>query len=122
MFEMLPQSEGENIAVKASGKISESDYEEILPEFERRCEEVLQFRLLLDWEHLEGWEEEAVTVRFVQRIMHRLRCKRLAILSDDPRWSGDIEFIRGLLTSRKLRVFPPGERDAAWSWLTGDFL
>lgn len=120
MFEMLPQSEGENIAVKASGKISESDYEEILPEFERRCEEVLQFRLLLDWEHLEGWEEEAVTVRFVQRIMHRLRCKRLAILSDDPHRLGDIKDLRGLLMIRELRVFPPAERDAAWSWLIRD--
>lgn len=120
MFEILPQSEGANIAIKASGKISESDYEEMLPEFEQRIEKVLRFRLMLDWEHLEGWEEEAVTVAFVQRIMHRLRCERLAILSDDPQRLGDIKIIRGLLLRRELRVFPPHERDAAWSWLTRD--
>jgi hypothetical protein len=120
VFEILPQSKGANIAIKASGIISESDYEAFLPEFGRRCEEVHQFRLLVDWEHLEGWDEAAVPVSFAQRIMHRWRCERLAILSDDPRRSGDIEFIRGLFTSRKLRVFPPAERDAAWSWLTGD--
>ena len=120
MLEILPQSKGENIAVKASGIISKSDYEAILPEFERRCEEVLRFRLLLDWEHLEGWEEEALPVRFVQRIMHRLRCQRLAILSHDPRRLDDIKTLRGLLMIRELRVFPPSERDAAWSWLTHD--
>ncbi len=120
MLEILPQSEGANIVIKASGLISESDYEAFLPEFHRWCEAALQFRLLLDWEHLEGWDERAIAVSFAQRIMHRFRCERLAVLSDDPRRSGDIEFLRGLLTSRKLRVFPPTEQDAAWSWLTSD--
>ena len=121
MFEILPQSKGANIAVKASGIISESDYEAFLPEFDRRCEEVLQFRLLLDWEHFEGWEDEkAVAASFVQRILHRLRCERIAILSDDPRHLGDIKVLQGLLMSVQPRVFPPTEQDAAWAWLTRD--
>ena len=106
MFEILPQSKGANIAVKASGIISVSDYEAFLPEFDRRCEEVLRFRLLLDWEHLEGWDEEAVAASFVQRILHRWRCERIAILSDDPRHLGDIKVLQGLLMSVKPRVFP----------------
>lgn len=118
MFEILPQSEGANIAVKASGIISESDYEAMLPEFERRCKKQLRFRLLLDWEHLEGWDEGATGVSFGARFMHRLRCERLAILSDDPRRLSDIEELRSLLKSGELRVFLPAERDAAWSWLT----
>jgi hypothetical protein len=120
VFEILPQSKGANIAIKASGTISESDYEAILPDFERRCEELLRFRLLLDWEHLEGWDEGAIGVSFGVRFMHRLRCERLAILSDDQRRLGDIEILQGLLERRELRVFPPTERDAAWSWLTSD--
>jgi hypothetical protein len=121
VFEILPQSEGANIAIRASGIISESDYEAILPEFERRVEKVLRFRLMLDWEHLEYWEGQAAAVTFGVRFMHRLRCERLAILSDDPRRLGDIEDLRAiLLTSGELRVFPLTERDAAWSWLTRD--
>jgi hypothetical protein len=120
MLEILPQTKGANIAIKASGVISESDYEAILPEFERLCENLLRFRFLLDWEHLEGWDEGAVEVSFGVRFMHRLRCERLAILSDDQRWLGDIEILRGLLKRKELRIFPPTERDAAWSWLTRD--
>ena len=120
MLEILPQTKGANIAIKASGIISESDYEAILPELERRCEDLLQLRFLLDWEHLEGWDEGAVEVNFGVRFMHRLRCERLAILSDDQRWLGDIEILRGLFERTELRVFPPTERDAAWSWLTRD--
>ena len=120
MLELLPQTKGANIAIKASGIISESDYEAILPEFERRCEDLLQIRFLVDWEHLEGWDEGAVEVSFGVRFMHRLRCERLAILSDDQRWLGDIEILRGLFERTELRVFPPTERDAAWSWLTRD--
>ena len=120
VLEILPQTKGANIAIKASGIISESDYEAILPEFERRCEGLLQFQFLLDWEHLEGWDEGAVEVSFGVRFMHRLRCERLAILSDDQRWLGDIEILRGLFERTELRVFPPTERDAAWSWLTRD--
>ena len=119
MLEILPQTKGMTIAIKASGIISESDYEEILPEFERRCEDLLRFRLLLDWEHLEGWDEGVAEVSFGVRFMNRLRCERLAILSDDHRRLGDIEILRGLLKGRKLRVFPPTEWDAAWSWLSG---
>ena len=120
MFEILPQSAGANIAVKASGMISQSDYEAFAPELNRWLDEVLRFRLLLDWEHLEGWDEEALATRFGERFMRRLRCERLAILSDDPRRSDDIEALRGLLMSKEIRVFPPAERDAAWSWLVGD--
>ena len=118
MFEILSQSKGENIAVKASGIISKSDYEAFLPEFEHRIEQALRFRLLLDWEDLEDWEEEAVPVRFAERFMHRLRCERIAILSDDPRRLDDIKSLQGTLIIRDLRVFPPSERDAAWIWLT----
>ena len=120
MLEILPQSNGANIVVKASGIIRQSDYEAILPEFDRRCEAALQFRLLLDWEDLEGWDEEAIATSFVQRIMHRLRCERIAILSDNPRHLDEIKVLQGLLMGLKPRVFPPSERDAAWSWLTQD--
>ena len=121
MLEILPQSEGANIALRASGTISAADYETILPEFERRINETLQFRLLLDWEHLEGWEQEANPMRMAMRIMHRWRCGRLAIVSAEPSKSGDIEDLRTLLPrSTELQVFDPAEREAAWSWLTGD--
>ena len=118
MLEILPQSKGVNIALKASGKISVSDYEAYLPEFDRRVEEVLRFRLLLDWEDLEEWEDEALTVRFAQRLMYQLRCERIAILSDDPRRLDDIKNLQGMLMIRDFRVFPPHERDEAWSWLS----
>jgi hypothetical protein len=121
MFEILPQSEGGNIAIKASGIISESDYEALLPEFEHRIEKVLRFRLMVDWERVEGWEAGAEAVTFGVRFMHRLRCERLAILSDDPHRLGDIQKLQTLLPkSGELQVFPPTERDAAWSWLIRD--
>ena len=121
MFEILPQSEGANIAVKASGIISESDYEAIMPEFERLIEKLLRFRVLLDWESLEMWEDGVEATTFGLRFIHRLRCERLAIISDDPRRLSDIEDLRAILPrSTELQVFPPSQRDQAWSWLTGD--
>ena len=119
MFELLPQTKGANIAVKASGFISESDYDTFLPEFDRRSEKVFRFRLLLDWGHLQGWYEGAAAVRFGEHIMRRLHCDRIAILSDDPCKLYDIKILRGLLMNAEIQVFPPSERDGAWSWLTG---
>ena len=118
MLETLPQTKGANIAVRESGLVSKADYDAYLPEFQRQVEQVLQFRLLLDWEDLEGWEEEAIPIRFVQTIMHRLRCERLAIVSDDPERLDDIKNLEGLTMIRDFRVFPPGQRAEAWAWLT----
>ena len=74
----------------------------------------------LEMVNFEGWDEEAVETRFVQRLMHRLRCERIAILSDDPRHLDEIKVLEGLLMRLKPRVFTTTERDAAWSWLTGN--
>ena len=118
MFEILPQSKNGNIAVKASGVISKSDYEAHLPELHNMVDQVLKFRLMLDWGDLEGWEEDAIPVSFGLRIGHQLRCERIAVLSDDPRQQDDLKKLQGLLMIRDFRVFPPAERDSAWSWLT----
>lgn len=121
MFKILPQSVGANIACKASGMICESDYETILPEFENRIKEALRFRLLLDWEDLEGWEPQAGPARFGVRFMHRWRCERLAIVTAAPGRTDEIKLLEGVLPrSTELQVFPPSERIAAWSWLTSD--
>ena len=121
MFEILAQSEGANIAVKASGTISESDYDLILPDFEHMVQKVLRFRLMLDWGDLEDWEDGVEATTFGARFIHRLRCERLAIISNDPRRLSDIEDIRAILPKNAvLQVFPPSERDAAWSWLISD--
>lgn len=121
MFKILPQSKGAIIACKASGMICEFDYDAILPEFENRIKEALRFRLLLDWVDLEGWEPQAGPARFGVRMMHRWRCERLAIVTADPSRTDDIKLLEVILPrSTELRVFPPNEHNAAWSWLTSD--
>ncbi len=121
MLEILPQSRGVNIACKATGIVCESDYDAVLPEFERRIKEGLQFRLLLDWEHLDGWETEAKEARFGVRFMHRWRCERLAIVTEDPEKVDEIKDLQQLFPKTTvLKVFPPAEFNNAWTWLIND--
>lgn len=118
MLEILPQSEGANIACKASGIISEADYEAILPDFEQRIKDSLHFRILLDWEQLEGWETENSANRFGVRFMHRYRCERIAIVSTLTFKSSEVKDLQAVLPrSSELQLFSPAEWDAAWAWL-----
>jgi hypothetical protein len=121
MLEILQQSKDANIALKLSGIITEDDYQQVLPELENRIKGLLKFRLLIDWEDLEGWEQEANAAKFGMRFMHRWRCERFAIITDDPSRAEDIEDLRGILPkSAELQIFPPSERSEAWSWLTSE--
>ena len=121
MLEILEQSKDANIAIKLSGLITEDDYRKVLPALENRIKGLLQFRLLFDWEDLEGWEEEANATKFGIHFIHRWRCERFAIITDDPARAEDIQNLRGILPKNaELQVFPPSERSEAWSWLIGE--
>ncbi len=119
MIEILPETEGNVVGLRLAGKIGASDYEEMLPEFDRIVSNYAEVRIMLDWEDLEGWTEEGESFRFFIRTSYRrLDIKRIAIVGEG-KWRSESELMKEIVRS-DVRLFDPADREAAWSWLKND--
>jgi len=116
MIELLDRSEKSVVGVRISGRVTEDDYERILPELERRIAEHGEIGLLCRFDGLAGIEPEAIwrDVRFYSR--HFQNVRRFSVVQDRP-WQGTMARVVGPLTGAEVRVFEVDEEDDAWKWL-----
>ena len=75
--------------------------------------------VLLDWEHLDGWEKGAKTVGTLTGKMLSDLVNRVAIVANE-KWRGEEERIADVGKKARVRFFSPAARDHAWTWLTSD--
>ena len=73
------------------------------------------FRVLFDWETLEGWEPAAESDAFLARLQFRSKVERAAAIAG-PKWSGEITRLSEILDC-KVRWFDLSERDEAKAWI-----
>lgn len=116
MIELLERSEKSVVGVRVSGRVTEGDYERILPELERRIAEHGEIGILCRFDGWSGIEPEAIwrDVRFYSR--HFQNVRRFAVVQDRP-WQGTMARMMGPLTGAETRVFEIDEEDDAWTWL-----
>ena len=115
MFEILPESDDKILAIRFTGTITLEDYQRFLPEADRIVAAGRPLRALLDWQALVGWAPEAESDRFLFRARHRGDVSRIAILGDE-RWEDEAKRMAEVMGC-ELRIFDPGEREAARAWL-----
>jgi hypothetical protein len=75
--------------------------------------------MLLDWEHLEGWEKGAKTIETLTGKMLSDVVNRVAIVAEE-KWRGEEERIADIAKKARVRFFSLAARDHAWIWLTSD--
>ena len=118
MIEILPNSHGNVLGIKASGKLTAEDYEEILiPRLESMLQENETGRFLYYIsKDLEGIEPGAMwdDAKFI--CTHRDKFDRVAIVSDAKwvEWSGRLanHFI-----TAEVKTFHGEQIDDAWQWV-----
>ena len=118
MIEIAKEPERPLLLVKATGVVHADDYAGAMPEFKELAAKIHPKGLLTDWTELEGWDEEAESVRFFVRLEVRSEFERIAVLADDA-WIAEISRLRDV-TATEIRHFPPSEREAALAWLDSD--
>lgn len=116
MIELLDRSEKSVVGVRISGRVTEEDYERILPELERKIAEHGEIAILCRFDAWSGIEPEAIwrDLRFYS--MHFQNVRRFAVVQDRP-WQGTMARVVGPLTGAETRVFEVDEEDDAWKWL-----
>ena len=117
MLQIIPVSEGNTIAVRASGKLSHEDYQKFIPELEKHVKEFGKVTLLFEFDNFTGWDLEAAKDDFKYGMKHLADFERIAMVGDKA-WEHWMAFIaKPFLISGEVRYFNRENLQDAWDWL-----
>lgn len=104
------------IEAKISGKLTEKDYEIILPELERRIEEYGKLRLLIELEDFQGWTAGALWEDLKFDFKHFHDFARIALVGD-RKWEKTATLFSKPFTGAELRYFAREDLEEARKWI-----
>lgn len=118
MLEILPQSHGKTLGVRLTGKVTDTDYEEIfLPLLEKLIKEHGKIRCLyfMDSE-FEGWTIGAMWDDAKFGIKHKDDFEKFAIVGG-PKWAEWGSRIFSHIVSGEIKTYSGDRLDEAWTWI-----
>lgn len=118
MIEILPESEGKLLAIRASEKLTDEDYKEVfIPRMDQLMTEFGRIRVLISMaDNFKGWEAAAMWDDANFGMKHKDQFEKIAVVGA-PKWVewgmklGE-HFIPG-----SVKTFPAGELQAAQDWI-----
>jgi len=116
MIEELPVQEPGIGVFKASGKLTDADYQQFVPRLEALIHEYGKLSVLLELEDFHGWEPKAAWDDFKLGLAHPQDFERIAIVGDKA-WEHWIALLAKPFTHARVRYFAHSHRNAAWDWL-----
>ncbi len=118
MFKIMPESEGRIIGVRATCKLMDQDYQEVLiPSLEALINRYGKIRLLcfMD-EEFAGIEAGAIWDDAKFFLPHRNDIEKMAVVGG-PKWIELIMKLFGLLTEGEMQTFHTDQLSNAWEWV-----
>ena len=115
MLELQTDTEKRMVLVTAVGAIRPADFQAIMPKLGESVSGWDSFRVLFDWETLEGWDPAAESDAFYARLQFRSKVERVAVIAG-PKWSGEISRLSEIFDC-EVRWFALSERDEARAWI-----
>lgn len=117
-IEVLPESAGNVLGVRARGKLTALDYEELwIPKILTLIEAHGTVRLLLHLgEDFEGWELGAAWDDAKFGFRHQDKCEKIAVVGGSS-WIERGTRLFAHVLKGEVRTFPAEELAAAWEWI-----
>ena len=118
MIEVLPESKGNILVVRAAGKLTDQDYKDVLiPRVDSIIREHGRVRLLLDMgDEFHGWEPAALWDDTRLGLRHRNDFEKMGVIGG-PRWVEWGVKLAAMVIGGELRSFSPGKREEALNWI-----
>ena len=118
MIEVLPESNGKILVLKAVGKLSDADYKDVLiPRLESIIRENGKVRFLMDMgDDFHGWEAAALWDDARFGVTHRSDFEKMGVVGG-PRWVEWGVKLAALVVSGEVRSFSLGQRVEALNWI-----
>lgn len=115
MLEILPESEGDYLAIHMSGVVTDADFEPVIEDLEARLDPGRRYDVLSDWTGLESVERGARAATLWFLMSNRGIVRRLAIVAD-AQWDDEQPRLVDTFRRSEVRFFRTDDRDAAVTW------
>jgi len=119
MYEILPETTGHIVALKAMDRLTDADFEVLEPAVDRMIEEAAPAKVFLDWTELTGWDGKGEARSFRFWIHNWGLVEKVAIVSSD-KFLSDVLRLKQTLSRSQVRHFAVFDADTAWTWLQDD--
>jgi universal stress protein A len=116
MFQEIPVTEDHIYAFKASGKLTDEDYQAFLPKLTTLNHKYGPLSLLIELEDFKGWEAKAAWADMKYGIEHDNDFNRIAIIGETI-WQKWMTSLSNVASHTKARFFKRDELSQAWDWL-----
>ncbi len=117
MLQFLPVTEGNTIAIRASGKLSHEDYQAFLPKLEEQIKKLGKASVLFELDNFHGWDLKAAEDDFKFGMKHLDDLERFAVVGDKAWEHWMVMMVKPFMPSGKVRYFDRENLQEAWDWL-----
>ena len=117
MFEVLPQSSGNVIAVRVNGKLMHADYEQFVPQLESLIQQHGSLRCYCEIGNYQGVSFRAIWDELKFDVTHCNQIERCAVVGDSTwqKWMTNMSKV--LFHKAQIRYFTEDQADEAWDWV-----
>lgn len=116
MYSVMPGSEGKNLGIKATGKITTEDEEKLIKKANEVIEEFGSINVLCDFTEFKSATAKAEIEDFTWLVNHKSKIDKIGVLGSEE-YKGLCEAMVGFLLPKDTKFFAESEIDAAWAWL-----
>lgn len=120
MIEFLPETEGNAVAIKASGELTHEDYRDtLIPGLESRIARQGRVNVFVEFdEDFEGWNLQSAWDDASFGLSHRSDFNNFAVVGG-PAWVRWCLKLSAFLINGEVRFFDPVQREDAVAWING---
>ena len=109
--------EGNIVSIKATGRLTDDDYEAFVPRMESLIERWGRLRMLFDLDDFEGWDLASAWEELKFEARHRKDLKRVAVVGE-KKWERWTTKLSKVFTGTDVRFFERAQEDEARTWIT----
>jgi hypothetical protein len=121
MHKVLPETQGDFVAIQLTEKVTKLDLEIIAPLLEARIEEYHKIALFVEMHDFHGWTSSGFWADTKFDLKHHGDFSRIAMVGD-RKWEEWMAALAKPFTSAKVRYYDLKDREAGLRWSSGGWL
>ncbi|WP_119422110.1 STAS/SEC14 domain-containing protein [Desertibaculum subflavum] len=119
MYEVMPESDGDLLAIKVRGKLAKSDYARLRPWLDQQLAVHPRPSLLVLMQDFEGWSGAGALVEDLRLDAAHYRDLRRIAMVGDSRWQEWMTWLAKPFTAAEVRYFDRADLTSARAWARG---
>ena len=119
MYHILNESDNGHVGIKIKGKLTQNDYDLLIPYITRLRQEVELVGLLCDMTECEGMDSQALWTDLARHFQQFHEIMRIAVVGERQWMECGTKVFHPLLKTT-VQYFTPEQIEKAWKWLKED--